>query len=365
MIKKVFIFIFGVPFYFVLQTLCVADEPILGEGKFNAEITNTANMIAFIQDKKNDYLIQPENSDIYLLNPNNGKRQHLTEDKYQYEELQWSPDGRNMLFTCRRNNDLGASFDASENPAYLAIYSFDSLEERLLENVIKNNVIKLGNTYYKGNKDFKWHTEDKYFNTSRISWLNNNRISFFRKFPFGIDRRIGDLCTTDLHGNNLKVFRDFKKPRKWFGGKIWLNEITLLFVHLLNEDKWDLVMVNTKNDSIIPQNYPQNDIYEIDDIFCISNNKKYLLCEESKFDTKINKQFNRMALYNLDTGIKRILMNDVFGACFSPDDSMIACIHGDHSGNNDIFLLDINGKIVKQLTFDGGRKSSIDWCSVK
>ena len=185
-----------VGFGLFLYSLFYQNTP--GKGEFDKSIKKTENVIAYIHYPIPGGTGSPRNSDIYLLDVKTGEQLRLNRDRFEDDDLSWSPDATRLLFTSRRSQERIAQFSDAENPSYLYIYDFRSGKERSLESALASEVYRLGEKLKKKGYEIK-HLKGKYLSTNYPFWIDINLIGFMRHLPYGLGRGYGDICLSLIH----------------------------------------------------------------------------------------------------------------------------------------------------------------------
>ncbi len=335
-------------FVCIIKFFFISDE--FNGGKFDSSIKNVENSIAYIQIPFKNKTADPQDSDIFLINTISLKKQRLNNDSYQDRDLSWNRLGNKLLFTSRRR----ATKHLSLNPTILCIYDFTSGTERILENAISDEILMLELDVVKqGIKILK--NDEEYFNTSDPYWIDISQIGFLRRLPFGKGSSIPVLCTSDIFGKQLKVYRDWTQFPKWkYNKPQWINQDSVLvrvYTPDLDNHESRMAIFLTKNNDL--------DFLTIDSVRAfspfLSYDKKNILF------TRIIKNTTELVLMKLQTKeIKLVLNQPIFNAILSPHCNKIAFLK-ENGIDNDIYIMNIDGTNMKQITFDGGIKGSLAW----
>ncbi len=336
----------------LLNSCTPIDKQTLGTTKYNQEIKDTENFIAYIHNPNSNSMAPMRSQEIFLVNSLSGKQIQLTNDNFSDSDLSWSPDGEKLLICSRRLKNRMAQQHDNRNQGFLFIFDFQTGKEISLEENISAEIDKLGLKYKNEGFEVK---KNKHYEPDNESpfWISKDRIGFIREIYFGTSYANGELTTTDTFGNNLILHRNLFEKRKWnIHWPIWINQDSVIVScskTLLGESSYKIYDVNKKEYfPILPKTYFPSSI---------SHDKTKLICY--KDDSYVQ--------YNLENSSEIILLKDVKDikdVILSPQNDQIAFVKSVEY-EADIFLMDLNSKGIKQLTFDGGRKYSLSWSPKK
>ncbi len=330
-----------------------------GDGEFDTSIKSVENSIAYTQIPFEAKTADPQNADIFLANTRSEKTLRLNDDSYEDHDLAWNKEGTKLLFTSRRR----ATKHLSLNPTILCIYDFSSGTERILENAISNEVDKLGQELIKQGVEIL-KTDDEHYNTSDPYWIRANRIGFLRRLPFGKGASISALCTSDTLGKRLKAYRDWDVFPKWeMSHPQWINEDSVLV--LLQTPL--LTSLFKSPDSV--KSYVAIYLTRSNEFNLLTNDSErafspYLSYDKKKFlYTRIIKDTTELVLVNLRTKEEKVVPTQMpmFNAILSPHCEKIAFLR-ENGNDDDIYIMNVDGTKMRQITFDGGIKGSLAWC---
>lgn len=347
--------------FFILNILLIVvltcDESSAqsyGKTEYNSKIINTSNLIAYIYYQQKG--IGPvRNQEIYLVNVNTGKQFRLTNDRFTDSDLCWSPDGNKLLFVSHRSLDRMAKYHDNYNFGYLYIYNFITGKEYSLEKQISDQVDSMATIFRQKGYDIE---KKEHYNpdNEHPTWISNNRIGFKRDIYYGHSYGYGELMTTDTLGARIKYKRNpFNKRNFRVFNPHWISEDSII-VRTSPLASFDFKLALYTCSDAQYHTLKNLEKHAGTRIF-LSTDKKYIFYIEA----------DKLFKYIIGSGEKHLLnqnMKDINAFIVSPKNDKVACIKMDGE-NQDIFVMNIDGSDLNQITFDGGYKRSISWSPKK